>query len=260
MRPRHAVHLTPSVSLRLSQLPCYKQNEQSSFHSPYSLPSSASCKSFSCNTYEPPRKCCKQKAYDRAKSFSCNTYEPPRKCCKQKAYDRAKSFSCNTYKKQGGHILQPKSFSLASPFPDVSTCRRSHVPSPILRTLFQVPSAASPVFATLTKTAGVGGYSSHFGTRSSINWDRSRHFRSVNGVYPDPVGAFSVVGARPDRVGVLNHSFSFNLQLSTFNLHVLPRLNSSRKCNLLMAVPEAVIDPRASHGSLQSEHGQRRQQ
>ena len=35
------------------------------------------------------------------KSFSCNTYGPPRKCCKQKTYGLAKSFSCNTYKKKG---------------------------------------------------------------------------------------------------------------------------------------------------------------
>jgi hypothetical protein len=33
--------------------------------------------------------------------------------------------------------------------------------SPIFRTLFQVPYPASPLFATLTKTAGVWGYSSH---------------------------------------------------------------------------------------------------
>ena len=36
------------------------------------------------------------------KSFSCNTYEPPRKCCKQKTYGLAKPFRCNTYKKHGG--------------------------------------------------------------------------------------------------------------------------------------------------------------
>jgi len=35
------------------------------------------------------------------KSFICNTYETPRKCCKQKTYGKANSFSCNTYKKQG---------------------------------------------------------------------------------------------------------------------------------------------------------------
>src|SRR6266704_2792457 len=38
------------------------------------------------------------------KSFSCNTYGFPRKCCKQKTYRRANSFSCNTYKKQGGGV------------------------------------------------------------------------------------------------------------------------------------------------------------
>ena len=36
--------------------------------------------------------------------------------------------------------------------------------SPIFRTLFQVPYPASPLFATLTKTPGVWGYSSHFET------------------------------------------------------------------------------------------------
>src|SRR6266446_6130347 len=42
------------------------------------------------------------------KSFSCNTYETPRKCCKQKTYVIAKPFRCNTYKKQGGYLLQAK--------------------------------------------------------------------------------------------------------------------------------------------------------
>ena len=37
-------------------------------------------------------------------------------------------------------------------------------PSSILRTHFQVPYPATPLFAALTKTAGVWGYSSHFGT------------------------------------------------------------------------------------------------
>ena len=38
---------------------------------------------------------------------------------------------------------------------------------PIFRTFFQVPYPASPLLATLTKTPGVWGYSSHSGTRSS---------------------------------------------------------------------------------------------
>ncbi len=36
------------------------------------------------------------------KSFTCNTYELPRKCCKQRTYTRPKSFKCNTYKKPVG--------------------------------------------------------------------------------------------------------------------------------------------------------------
>src|SRR5713226_3946926 len=39
------------------------------------------------------------------KSFSCNTYGSPRKCCKQKTYGLAKPFRCNTYKKHGGRGL-----------------------------------------------------------------------------------------------------------------------------------------------------------
>ena len=57
MLARHVVLLTPSVSLRLSELPCYKPNEQSDFHSPYTLPSSVSCKSFACHSYENCRVC-----------------------------------------------------------------------------------------------------------------------------------------------------------------------------------------------------------
>src|SRR5712692_762624 len=41
------------------------------------------------------------------KSFSCNTYGSPRKCCKQKTYGPAKPFRCNTYKKQGAGGTSP---------------------------------------------------------------------------------------------------------------------------------------------------------
>src|SRR5229473_282348 len=47
-----------------------------------------------------------------SKSFSCNTYETPRKCCKQKTYASAKSFRCNTYKKPGGTPFKPNIFPL----------------------------------------------------------------------------------------------------------------------------------------------------
>src|SRR5260370_348646 len=42
------------------------------------------------------------------------------------------------------------------------------------RTLFQVPYPVSPVFATLTKTPGVWGYSSHSGTHLSVAADSMR--------------------------------------------------------------------------------------
>jgi hypothetical protein len=40
-------------------------------------------------------------AHSHFKSFSCNTYGSPRRCCKQKTYGLVKPFRCNTYKKQG---------------------------------------------------------------------------------------------------------------------------------------------------------------
>ncbi len=88
------------------------------------------------------------------KSFSCNTYGSPRKCCKQKTYGLAKPFSCNTYKKPG-----------VGGSPDPYPLSRS----PIFRTLFQVPYPVSPLVATHTKTPGVWGYSSHFGTRRHVD-------------------------------------------------------------------------------------------
>src|SRR5438477_7747419 len=45
---------------------------------------------------------------------------------------------------------------------------------PVFRTLFQVPYPVSPAFATLTKTAGVWGYSSHFGKVCAVAPTRSR--------------------------------------------------------------------------------------
>src|SRR5216684_8182376 len=51
------------------------------------------------------------------KSFRCNTYGSPRKCCKQKTYGRDNSFSCNTYKKVGGvHPSSQKPISLPKLF------------------------------------------------------------------------------------------------------------------------------------------------
>ena len=60
-------------------------------------------------------------------------------------------------KNRGGTFFKPKAFLSPRPSPTFRRRGLSDVPSPILRTLFQVPYAASPVFATLTKTAGCAG-------------------------------------------------------------------------------------------------------
>ena len=148
MSALHAVPLTAPIFLRPSLLPPCKQDEQSNFHSPYTLPSSVSCKSSACHSYEntggvgvffpfwnslvgcwgfdPSNEClsksstdCRQLSHCRScfKSFRCNTYASPRKCCKQRTYGLAKPFRCNTYKKPGG-TSAPSTFR----FFDVQMC------------------------------------------------------------------------------------------------------------------------------------------
>jgi len=94
------------------------------------------------------------------KSFSCNTYGSPRKCCKQKTYSITKSFRCNTYKKRGGHILQAKSLSPSAKFSTVGLVfDPSHLP-------YILPSSVSSnSFACHSyENTGGGGCSSHSGT------------------------------------------------------------------------------------------------
>src|SRR6266481_5596961 len=67
MLARQAVLLTSSESVHPTQL-LFRQ--QSTPVSP-----------FSCNTYGPPRKCCKQKTYGRTKSFRCNRVEKSLHLC-----------------------------------------------------------------------------------------------------------------------------------------------------------------------------------
>ena len=52
-----------------------------------------------------------------SKSFSCNTYGSPRKCCKQKTCGSAKPFKCNTYKKHGGRGCRTPSPTLPKSLP-----------------------------------------------------------------------------------------------------------------------------------------------
>src|SRR2546422_6630521 len=67
-----------------------------------------------------------------------------------------------TRKSHAIRLFRAPSFtSSVSSYPPVS-------PSPIFRTFFQLRHPASPLFAILTKTPGVWGYSSHFGTAQAV--------------------------------------------------------------------------------------------
>src|SRR5713101_937188 len=77
MPARHAVLLTPSIAAGVFRHSCGAEH---TFRTTNPLPAAHYC----------------------FKSFNCNTYGSPRKCCKQKTYGLTKPFRCNTYKKQGG--------------------------------------------------------------------------------------------------------------------------------------------------------------
>src|SRR5712692_431638 len=79
MPARHAVLLTPSIPARLSRPSCGAEHTFCAKNAPAGrknpLPAAHYCfKSFSCNTYGSPRKCCKQKTYGLTNPFRCNTY------------------------------------------------------------------------------------------------------------------------------------------------------------------------------------------
>src|SRR5260370_7393764 len=68
----------------------------SAFHSDTFLSTQASCFD---RRSRPCRDHIGVTAHPCFKSFSCNTYESPRKCCKQKTYALAKLFTCNRVEK-----------------------------------------------------------------------------------------------------------------------------------------------------------------
>src|SRR5260370_18067552 len=84
--------------------------------------------------------------------------------------ENLKTFGINTYEKQGrGYRLWlTKCSKVVSPpcTQQSESPRLGGKSSSILRTHFQVPYPAIPLFVTLTKTAGVCGDSSQFGTVS----------------------------------------------------------------------------------------------
>src|SRR5437660_4146431 len=57
------------------------------------------------------------------------------------------------------------------PPPSPCLCSSMATPSPVLRTHFQVPYPASPVFATLTKTAGVCTNNSQLATTPLLSFN-----------------------------------------------------------------------------------------
>ncbi len=141
MPARHAVLLIPPVSLRPSQLPCYKQHEQTNFHSPYTLPSSVSCKSCVCHSYANTRgvgvffpfwnllvgsqrlsrsstdycqlitdlstdlpRPCRGHCHPCLKSFSCNTYGSPASVANKRLTAWLNSLDATLTKNRGGHL------------------------------------------------------------------------------------------------------------------------------------------------------------
>src|SRR5713226_3855076 len=82
-----------------------------------------------------------------SKSFNCNTYGYPCKCCKQKTYGLAKSFRCNTYKKHGVASFKPNISPLSA-----RSLSTSHLP-------YALPSCVSRksiICHSYENTGGVG--------------------------------------------------------------------------------------------------------
>ncbi len=75
------------------------------------------------------------------------------------------SFRSTLRRTPKSHAIRP--FRAASPTLPI-LCHPPVSVHPIFRRLFQVPYPVTPLFATLTKTARVWGYSSHFGTARSV--------------------------------------------------------------------------------------------
>ena len=166
MPARHAVLLIPPVCLRPSQLPCYKQHEQTNFHSPYTLPSSVSCKSCVCHSYANTRGvgvffpfwnlpvgCSRFDSGSRRLSRSSTDYcqlitdlstDLPRPC-RGHCHPCLKSFSCNTYKKPGGvHLPLDVPIFRRSDAQSASQVGLRDADVPTLRHVFESPACPVP--------------------------------------------------------------------------------------------------------------------
>src|SRR5438309_5060725 len=75
-RPCRGVAVYPEAPRRASDCSIlfHFPNSQFSTFNVQPSPFAASSKFFICNTYAPPRKCCKQKTYTNSTPFRCNIY------------------------------------------------------------------------------------------------------------------------------------------------------------------------------------------
>jgi hypothetical protein len=107
-------------------------------------------------------------------SFRCNTYESPRKCCKQKTCGKPNSFRCNTYKNRGWVLVD------FSPLSDIPTFRNLlSVPDKYVGRPFDL----SPSFSCACALFGPTGARQLF-------WNQfvSHSFHRNGGVYiPPPI-------------------------------------------------------------------------
>jgi hypothetical protein len=99
--------------------------------------------------------------------------------------------------------------------------------SSVFRILFQVPYPVSPLLATLTKTPGVWGYSSHSGTPSSaaqpafpINYQLSTSTSCLS-----PFPRLTDHGTQPLPPNFSPSTFNFQLSTSSF---LFPRITEHR--------------------------------
>jgi hypothetical protein len=107
------------------------------------------------------------------KSFSCNTYATPRKCCIQKTYVQAKPCRCNTYRKPGVPPSSQRFLPVRALPPDRSI---SHLPY----TLPSSVSCKSSICHSYENTGGVGVFFPLW--NSSRGPGGSTHLRAIIGL------------------------------------------------------------------------------
>jgi len=117
----------------------------------YSLPCLQGPSSLTPSLPEPPPSICSRRVDDQYPAKPHGSYRLPTPPSTLLKYIVSKTG-------EGGPFLH-----LSALYPILCLCASVADQSPILRTHFQVPYPLTPLFATLTKTPGCGGYSSPLG-------------------------------------------------------------------------------------------------